>query len=104
MRFTTKGSDVSPYDKVGRKIKNAFGRREIVTMDRVNWDYLFWLDSINMDIVDFVKRCDLERGDAPLGEALSCWLRLEYEYREEHGLIQPWWLKEHQVSILPDAD
>lgn len=104
MQWPKINEEIHPYDKVGRKLKNAFGQREIVTMERRFWDYLFWLGTVDVDIERFVQDCDLERGNIPFGDALSCWLRNQYEYRQREGLIQPWWLQEEEPPLLPDED
>lgn len=72
-------------------------------MERRFWDYLFWLHSIDMDIDDFVKRCDLQRAEMSLGDALSWWLQWEYEHREKNNLIQPWWLQGDDPPSSPGA-
>ena len=85
---------ITQYDLVGRRVENAFGKRETIVMQRGRWDYLYWLGSIGLDIRSWIKDCDLQRGDMPLGEALSNWIWWTYENRQREGKLQPSWLKE----------
>jgi hypothetical protein len=57
-------------------------------------------DAIGKDIRGWIKKCDMERGEVPLGEALADWIYCEYERREREGLLQPelW-----RLASEPDA-
>lgn len=81
-----------PHELLGRFVVNAFGQKESIVMPKLHWDYLDWLVSIGSDMDDYIKNCDRERGDVPLGDALQSWLYYAYESREEDGLPRPSWL------------
>ena len=85
---------LSPYDLVGRRVENAFGRRETIIMTRGCWNYFYWLGFMGYDIRKWVKTIDLDRGPIPLQDALSDGIYWEHERRHREGIhpMEPeWW-------------
>lgn len=85
---------LSPYDLVGRRVENAFGKRETIVMERGRWNYLYWLGSLGYDIRNWIKQIDMCRGEFPLGVAVSDAVLRSYERRHREGIhpTEPeWW-------------
>lgn len=83
--------DPQPDEPIGRYVTNALGQREWIVMESRAWKYFDWLarDTRARPIEEWVRECDLARGDQPLGEALQDWIGLEFEASEKDGRPRP---------------
>jgi hypothetical protein len=98
-------ADPEPDEKIGRTVTNAFGQPELVVMEWRSWQYYDWLsrESRGMPIDEWVRECDLSRGNASLSEALEDWIFLEFRAREKDGKPRPPYLPQ-QGKLVPGDD
>lgn len=98
-------ADPDPNEKIGRTVTNALGHPELIVMEWRCWKYLDWMsrNSKARPIEEWIRECDLTRGDKPLGDALREWIFLEFQAREKDGMSRPPYLPQ-QGKLLPDDD
>lgn len=97
-------ADPDPEEKIGRTITNAFGQSELVVMPWESWRYYDYMkrDS-KRPIEEWVRECDLSRGNVPLGVALTNWIFWEFQAREKDGMSRPPYMPQ-QGQILSDDE
>ena len=98
-------TDNEPDEEVGRTLINALGHPELVVMPWSSWKYFDWLsrESEARPIDEWVRECDLSRGDVPLSDALRWWIFWEFQTREKKGVARPPYLP-RQGKLVPDDD
>jgi type IV secretion system protein VirD4 len=84
----------NPYELLGRQLRHSDGTFESAVMNKIYWDYFDWLFEIGaiISIQAMLKELDFERGNRPLGEALSSYLYEGAEHRKALGLPNPPWM------------
>ena len=87
--------DEDPYEKVGRYVFDAFGHPLIVSMQRISWAYLDWLESRGeADIEQFFF--DNEMAHRPSDLSFDDWMegavKKAFLLRERNGATRPEWV------------
>ena len=86
----------NPERLVERRLTNASGVQEIVTLKKIQWDYLDWLENKGANIERYIRNCSAGNPDKSLSEALEWWIYWAYVEREEQGLPRPYWLNKNE--------
>ena len=86
--------DEDPYEKIGRFVTGAFGQPMIVSLSRISWAYLDWLDQTEGSDDDrfFIEndRIRLE-SDGSIDDWMEGAVRTLYLRRERSGSPRPPW-------------
>ncbi|MEE4212426.1 MAG: hypothetical protein V2I43_24545 [Parvularcula sp.] len=97
--------DEDPYEKIGRYVPNAFGKKEVVQLTRIAWAYLDWLEKEEgCDIDRFFARNDRLRTEADgcLHACMEGNVEFAFLRREKLGAKRPSWLPPAHASEYVD--
>ncbi len=86
--------DDDPFEIVGRQVEGAFGETITVSINRIDWAYLEWVEKeLNGNVKDFIKQVERRRRphDGERNEAFAGAVRQIYLKFEREGKRRPPW-------------
>jgi len=86
--------DEDPFEVVGRQVEGAFGEVIVVSINRVDWAYLDWVEKeLGGKIDDFIKLVERMRRphDGERNEVFAAAVRQVYLKFERDGRPRPPW-------------
>lgn len=106
-----------PDNIIGRYVENYFGQKELVTMEKLYWDYFDWVDQVAGGFIhgkwwhekgiaplggkDMIKQCSYFQKGATLSRTLRLWVDVEMKYRRNQKLPEPHWIEDSNIPDIP---
>ena len=86
--------DEEPYEKVSRQVEGMFGEKITITLDRLDWAYLDWIEeNLNANITKFIQTLERQRlpSDGERDQIFADNVRKNFLTFEKKGRPRPPW-------------